>query len=185
MRRLRVAPGDIGAWTEFLEIYGPRIDVWCRRRGLQEADVQDITQNILLKLAKQFGRFEYDPSLSFRGWLNAVTNSAISDFVSARKAEVVNVEQEFLSTLEAREDLLQHLSDAFDLEILAEASSRVAQQVEARHWKVFTMSTRDQLSATEVSSITGDSVANVFKIKSRVQASIRTEIQKLEAETQG
>ncbi|MFC1759075.1 RNA polymerase sigma factor [Planctomycetota bacterium] len=186
MHRLRIAPGEVDAWTEFLGIYGPRIDAWCRRRGLQEADVQDVTQNILIKLAKQFGRFQYDPSRSFRGWLRTVTESAISDFVNSRNTgRDLHDVQEFLLTVEAREDLLLYLSDAFDLEILAEARSRVCQQVESRHWKVFTMTADDQLPAAEVSKTTGDSVANVFKIKSRVQAMIRTEINKLQAETQG
>ena len=183
MHRLRIAPDDVDAWTEFLGIYGPRIDAWCRRRGLQEADVQDVTQNILIKLAKQFGRFEYDPSRSFRGWLRTVTESAISDFVTKKKTgDHLHDVQELLLSVEAREDLLVYLSEAFDLEILAEARSRVCQQVEARHWKVFTMTADDQLSAAEVSKATGDSVANVFKIKSRVQAMIKTEIQELEAE---
>lgn len=152
---------------------------------MQEADVQDVTQNILIKLAKQFGRFEYDPKQSFRGWLRSVTESAISDFVRGRKVDDVHDVQDFLLTVEAREDLLQYLSEAFDLEILAEARTLVSQRVDARHWQVFTMTTDDQLPAAEVSKVTGDSVANVFKIKSRVQAMLRSAIQDLEKETQG
>lgn len=183
MQRLRIAPDDVDAWTDFLGTYGPRIDAWCRRRGLQETDVQDVTQEILLKLAKQFGRFEYDPKRSFRGWLRTVTENAISDFVKNQKSrDHMHDVQDFLLTIEAREDLLQHLADAFDLELLAEAKSRVSQQVEERHWKVFTMTAEEQLSAATVSEATGDSVANVFKIKSRIQSMIRSELDKLEVD---
>src|SRR5262245_5031384 len=82
--RLRRDPGDQKAWAEFVAHYGQRIYAWCRRWSLQEADAQDVTQNVLLRLAQKLKDFSYDPSRSFRAWLKTLTQRAWSDFVAAR-----------------------------------------------------------------------------------------------------
>ena len=51
--RLRQAPPDQDAWAEFVDRYGRQIHAWCRRWGLQEADAQDVTQTVLLRLASK------------------------------------------------------------------------------------------------------------------------------------
>ena len=51
--RLRCQPVDQAAWGEFVDRYGPRIYQWCRRWDLQEADAQDVTQTVLLRLASK------------------------------------------------------------------------------------------------------------------------------------
>src|SRR5439155_5794867 len=82
--RLRRDPGDQEAWGEFVEQYGPKVFAWCRRWGLQEADAQDVTQDVLLKLARKMKDFTYDPSRSFRAWLKVLTNHALTDFLQGQ-----------------------------------------------------------------------------------------------------
>ena len=74
--RLRNAPRDQAAWREFVRRYGSLIYGWCRSWSLQEADAQDVTQIVLLKLADKMQAFRYDPALSFRGWLRTVAHHA-------------------------------------------------------------------------------------------------------------
>ena len=45
--RLRRDPTNQAAWAEFVDHYGARIYGWCRKWNLQEADAQDVTQNVL------------------------------------------------------------------------------------------------------------------------------------------
>ncbi|MEL6894896.1 MAG: sigma-70 family RNA polymerase sigma factor [Planctomycetota bacterium] len=180
MRRLTGETRDDQAWTEFLAIYGPRIDRWCRKRGLQEADVQDVTQNVLAKLARRFDTFEYDPSRRFRAWLRTVTEHAIIDFVNSRPKSTPGDPMEILATVESRQDLMQSLSDAFDLELLAEARVRVREQVDRHHWEVYQLATDQQNRAATVAQQTGESVANVFKIKSRIKRMIQEQMQVLD-----
>src|SRR5262249_49557829 len=82
--RLQHDPGNQAAWNELVARYGPRVHNWCRRWGLQEADAQDVTQDVLLKLARAMRSFNYDPSRSFRAWLKTLTNHALSNFVAGR-----------------------------------------------------------------------------------------------------
>lgn len=181
MKKLRANPKDAAAWETFLHTYGPRIDAWCRRWKLQEADVQDVTQNILLKLAKQFDTFEYNQSLSFRNWIRTVTENALSDFVKAQRRNTVGVSApELLTTIEAQTDLLTRLSDSFDLELLAEARARTRESVDPKHWRVFTLMADENVSGAEAAQQEGLSVANAFAIKSRVQKMIRQQIRILD-----
>src|SRR5581483_12360673 len=82
--RLRQNHTDQEAWSEFVRRYAPRILCWCRHWNLQEADAQDVTQDVLLKLADKMRTFAYDPSLSFRAWLKTLTHHAWRDFVDSR-----------------------------------------------------------------------------------------------------
>ena len=60
--RLRRDPTDQDAWGEFVNRYGPQIYGWCRKRGLQDADAQDVAQTVLVKLAVKMRDFAYDPA---------------------------------------------------------------------------------------------------------------------------
>src|SRR5262245_7172400 len=83
--RLRQAPFDEAAWSVFVARYGPKIYGWCRRWNLPEADAEDVTQNVLVTLARKMGTFEYDPSRSFRAWLKTLTQHAWSDYLAQRE----------------------------------------------------------------------------------------------------
>jgi RNA polymerase sigma-70 factor (ECF subfamily) len=43
--------GDRQAWTDFVTLYRPVSYRFARRRGLQEADAQDLTQSVLTAVA--------------------------------------------------------------------------------------------------------------------------------------
>jgi len=97
--RIRDA-NDREAWRQFVDIYAPLIYGFCRKRGLQDADAADLTQDVFravaAKIASRPGakgkadgdegatgtvQWEYDPNRgSFRGWLYTVTRNKINDF---------------------------------------------------------------------------------------------------------
>src|SRR5271154_284950 len=81
--QLRRDPTNQEVWSAFVEHYGPKIMGWCLKWRLQEADAQDVTQNVLLKLAEKMRHFTYDPSRSFRAWLKTVAQHACSDFLES------------------------------------------------------------------------------------------------------
>src|SRR5260370_30752383 len=79
-------PADPQAWKAFVQRYTPVVAAWCRRWKLQDADIQDVTQEVLLKLAKHLGRFPYDPAKGrFRDWLLAVARNVWSDIREKRR----------------------------------------------------------------------------------------------------
>src|SRR5262245_53683044 len=96
---------DHAGWDEFVERYGRHIYRWCRQWKLQDADAEDVTQEILVKLTQKLRAFAYDPSRSFRGWLKTVAHHAWRDFADSRshaqRAAGASRVQELMLTLEA------------------------------------------------------------------------------------
>jgi RNA polymerase sigma factor (sigma-70 family) len=178
-------PGDAGSWSAFVDRYAPKIYGWCRRLGLQEADAEDVTQEVLTQLVRKLRTFAYDPQKgSFRGWLKTLTHHAWCDYLDKRRrAGVADTSPEvspILERLEGREDLATALAEVFDLELLAEAEARVQLQVSARDWKIFQVLAVEGRPGPDLAAELGMTVTAVLMAKSRVQQKLRQEVQRLE-----
>jgi RNA polymerase sigma-70 factor (ECF subfamily) len=184
LARLRQAPVDQAAWSAFVERYGRQIYRWCRQWGLQEADTQDVTQDVLLKLAAKIRTFTYDPAKSFRAWLKKLTRHAWSDFLAAQRrpgqgsgdSEVLRC----LDSVQAREDLIQQLEEAFDLELLDEAMARVQLRVEPHTWEAFRLLAFEGWSGAQAAEKLQMKVATVFVARSKVQKMLLEVLQQLD-----
>jgi RNA polymerase sigma-70 factor (ECF subfamily) len=183
--RLQQDARDEAAWGEFVRRYGAQVLRWCRKWHLQEADAQEVAQNVLLKLADKMRTFQYDPSRSFRAYLKTLTNYALCDFLESRKRPGAagaggSTALERLHTIAARDDLLDGLKAAFDQELVEEAMQRVRPRVEPHTWEAFNLTAIEGLSGAEVAHQLGLKVATVFKARSKVQRMLREEICKLD-----
>jgi RNA polymerase sigma-70 factor (ECF subfamily) len=183
LNRVR-SPLDQEAWNEFVERYGRRIYGWCRQWGLQEADAEDVTQDVLLRLARKMRGFAYDPSRSFRGWLRTLTHHAWSDFLEGRKrpgagsgdGEVARA----LEQVEARDDLTRWLDEEFTRALFEEASARVRLRVAPHTWEAFRLTAVEGKSGAEVAALLGMQVATVFVARSKVQKMLQDEARRLD-----
>ena len=182
--RLRRDPTNQSAWNEFVDHYGPKIMGWCFKWNLQEADAQDVTQNVLLKLAEKLRDFSYDPSRSFRAWLKTVAHHACSDFLQGRQKPGLGSGDSqvgsLLANATAREDLVQHLEQEFDREILEEAMLRVRLRVAPQTWQAFWLTAYEALSGAEAAARIPMQVAQVYVAKRRVQKMLQEEVARLE-----
>jgi RNA polymerase sigma factor (sigma-70 family) len=183
--RLRQDVRDEVAWGEFVRRYATTILLWCRKWNLQEADAQDVAQNVLMKLAEKMRTFHYDPSRSFRAYLKTLANYALCDFLESRKrpgaaAAGGSVALEVLHTIESREDFFQRLNAAFDQELLEEAMQRVQRRVEPHTWEAFQLTAIEGLAGAEVAQRLSLKVATVFKARSKVQQMLQKELRELD-----
>jgi RNA polymerase sigma-70 factor (ECF subfamily) len=182
---LRNDPGDQSAWSAFVDRYGPQIHAWCLRWKLQEADAQDVTQMVLVKLVRQLPDFAYDPSRSFRGWLRTLTAHSWSDFLGdqargTRGSADANI-AEMLNTVQARVDLVRRLEDAFDQELLELAKEEVSRRVEPHTWEAFRLTAIEGVAAAEVAAQLGIRVATVYRARHVVQTMLRETLAALES----
>lgn len=77
--RLRDAR-DREAWERFVDLYAPLVFGFVRKRGLQEADAADLTQDVLRQVAQSAKSLVYDPKRgSFRAWLFTVVRNRLTD----------------------------------------------------------------------------------------------------------
>src|SRR5207247_4164837 len=136
---------------DFVERYGRRVYSWCRQWGLQEADAEDVTQNVLVILAEKMREFTYDPGGSFRAWLKTVAHHAWSKYASSQQragqGSGDSAALPLLQAVQARDDLAAKLEEEFDRELLEQAMLRVAQRVESHTWQAFQLLALDGLPA--------------------------------------
>ncbi|MCI0683010.1 MAG: sigma-70 family RNA polymerase sigma factor [Gemmataceae bacterium] len=182
--RLGLNPNDPAAWHEFVERYGPRILQWCRHWKLQEADADDVTQIVLINVARQMRSFRYDPAKSFRGWLKTVAHAAWCDWLETQKrpgkgsgdTEMLKM----LGSLEARDDLAQKLEAQYDAELLQIALAQVQLRVQPHTWEAFRLMTFEGLPGAEVAARLDMKVGTVFVAKSKVQKMVQEQVRAME-----
>ncbi len=182
--RLKAVPNDPAAWAEFVEWYGRKIYVWCRAWGLQEADAEDVTQDVFLNLSVRMQDFRYDPGGSFRAWLKTLTHHAWQDYLTKQqrlgRGSGSDSVVERLATIQARDDLENRLAREFDEELLREAAARVQLRVEPRTWRAFHLLAIEGKKGSEVALSLEMKVATVFVARSKVQRMLHDEVRRLE-----
>ena len=176
---------DRNAWGRFVELYAPLVYGFARKRGLQEADASDLTQDVMRAVAASAQRLEYDPQRgSFRGWLYRVACSKFSDFLQTRnrhcqgtgETAVIAVlnEQPAPDEEQWEEEYQQHL--------FAWAADRVRSEFEETTWQAFRQTAVEGRSPKDTATALGISVGAVYIAKSRVLSRLREVIQEVLAE---
>jgi RNA polymerase sigma factor (sigma-70 family) len=180
MELLREDPKNAAAWDRFVRRYHPKIYGWCRAWGLQEADADDVAQDVLAKLTEKMAGFRYDRSRCFRAWLKTVTQRVLSDLLTSRKRAVGGQAPSLFETVEARADLERRIEEIFDRELLDLAMARVRARVAPATWDAFRLTTFEECTGAQASRLLQMPVASVFVAKHRVQKMLKEEIQRLE-----
>lgn len=184
--RLQSDPNDALAWSEFVDWYGRKLYAWCRAWGLQQADAQEVAQEVFLKLVVRMRDFRYDPSRSFRSWLKTITRHAWLDYAARQRrpggGSGTDTAVDRLSVLPAQDDLERRADAAAEEKLLEEAAARVRLRVEPRTWSAFELLATHERSGAEVAHELGMQVATVFVARSRVQRMLRDEVQRLQGD---
>jgi len=177
---------DASAWPEFVRIYGPHVIHWCRAHGLQDADAQDVSQDVLVKVWRQAASFRYDPSKTFRGYLRRVVLTSVCDWAdqAKRRPQLASGGPvgRLLDDLPAREDLVARLERAYDTELLATAMQEVEQRVEPHTWAAFQMLALEHRSGAEVADRLGMQANTAYVARKKVQRMIRDAIARLDSD---
>lgn len=181
--RLHEAPDDTAAWEEFVKMYGRPVVGWCRAHGLQAADAEDVAQDVLVRFWGQAGRFRYDPSRRFRGYLRQILVSALSEWNEQRRGggplATAEAAAAILGSIPAREDLIARIEQAYDTELLAIAMREVETRVQPHTWQAFRMLAIEGRSGSEVAALLGMEVSTAYVARSKVQRMIRAAAERL------
>lgn len=178
LRQLRENPLDGAAWDRFVDRYGSLIYRWCRHWGLQEADAEDVTQNVLVELLRQMRSFVYDPTGSFRAWLRTVAYRAWCRFLEGRK-KLGAAALQVIESAAAYEDLLHSFEREHDREALEQAMALVKLRVQPHTWEAFRLLALDGRTGQDVAAVLKMNVGAVFVARSKVQRMLRQEIDRL------
>lgn len=179
-------PRDRMAWSEFVTLYAPLIHSYGLRRGLQDFDAADLTQDVLCRVAQSVEEFQYDPARgSFRGWLFTVTLNRVRK-LAARQSRQANG----TGDSEARLFLEQQPDDReeeiwmrdYQWNLFRWAAERVRGEFREPTWQAFWQTAVLARDIDEVARELRLSSGAVYVARSRVTSRIRDEIQSVEGE---
>lgn len=178
-------PHDEQAWQDFVDQYRPRLLAWCRSKGRQDADAEDLVQDVLTKVIRLMrgGKFAYDPSRNFSGWLRRVWWTALSDAVRALPPGANGGGDSSLL-----EDLVDgrvpaELEGEFERELLHEAMARTELLVSTRDWRIFMDVAMTGRSLSEVAAEHQLTAAAAGMVKLRVQRQISQMLERLQGKS--
>jgi RNA polymerase sigma-70 factor (ECF subfamily) len=181
--------GDHDAWTQFVQLYAPLVYGFARRRGLQDADAADLTQEVMRAVHASVHRLEYDPARgSFRGWLFTIAYRKLHDFRTRQQGQVCGsgdtAVQDLLAAQPAAEEE-EHWNEQYERRLFTCAAEQVRPCFAENTWQAFWRTAVAGESGQQVAEALGMSVAAVYLAKSRVMARLREQIQQWEAEKAG
>jgi RNA polymerase sigma-70 factor, ECF subfamily len=145
---------DQSAWWSFVETYEPFLNHLVSRQGVPPAHVADVTQQVLIAIAKGVARWRDDgQEASFRRWVCHV----------ARNVVINHQEQPFDPAAEQK----------YEYELIVWAAERVRAEFAASSWQAFWDTMIQQRSVTEVAKELGISPGSIYMSRSRIIKRLR------------
>ncbi len=176
---------DDDAWLQFVEVYTPLVYGLLRRRGLQDADASDVTQEVFRSVARSVHDFRGNGRRgTFRSWLAAVTRSRLLDFVAKRKRQEQGSGDTKVTTLLSEHPSPESEEDIFEREykrrVLEWASQRIRGEFQDSTWQAFWETNMLGKPTQEVADSLGITAGAVYIARSRVLARLKKQIEKLD-----
>lgn len=167
---------DEAAWTRFFDTYAGFVFGIARRRGLAEADADEIVQQVMGELVNGTGLGTYDRSKGgFRPWLARRVTWRVDNYRRDDEARFAAEAKFAEATAEAT---AAELETAFEEEwrsaVLGEALRRLQAESNETHFAVFYASVVENLDSETVRRMHGVSADNLYQIRRRLGARMRS-----------
>jgi RNA polymerase sigma-70 factor (ECF subfamily) len=180
LREVRNAAAWNESWKTFVATYAPLVYRYARRRGLQDADAADVTQEVLTETARCLRTFEYQPERGrFRDWLGTLTRRQLTRFFAKQQRDVSRTggtaAQEMLEGLAAPQPEAEW-TDTFHTQLLRTALDRIQPHFAPPTWQAFAQVWLHQRTAAEAAADLDLPIDAIYLAKSRVLKRLREEL---------
>ena len=179
----RVRAGDQTGWRRLFEVYGPFLLGRLRRTGLNDADADDVLQEVLKSVAASIGEFRRDqPKDSFLRWLQTITTNKLRDFQRQRRRQPPAVGGS------SNHQALDEIADPFAGQdwstealakqtVLMHALQVMQTEFEERTWRAFWLTVIERKTVPEICETLGMSPGAVRQARSKVRKRLQKELQ--------
>lgn len=184
--------GDRDAWDRFVSIYCPVVYRLARARGLQDADAQDLSQTVLVAIAKSVSTWSPEPGKRFRQWLMRIAKNTTINILSRRPKDLAmggtDAEVILAQLVDCRSEEMEQLEHACELEYRRQLYRMAAQTVRLRadedSWLAFSLTTIDGLTVDEAACKLGKSTGAIYVSRGRIMRRLRDAVRKMESESE-
>jgi len=181
-------PADQVAWHEFVEIYRPIILRLARQKGMQDADADDVTQQILAAVATAVEQRGHAPKRrKFRTWLNRVAHNAILNALTRGKPDRGSGDSALQAVLNQHQSHTGPDSDLLRLEYRREvfrwAVRQVRKEFHQATWDAFWLTAVEGRAVEVVAEELAKNRGAIYTARSRVIRRIQEKVTEYEQET--
>lgn len=182
-------PEDRSAWDRFDAIYRPVVYRVARRAGWQHSDADDLTQRVMVSVAKAVPEWRKDHARGgFRSWLYQVARNALISTLRKSGREPATGGSAFLVQSKALEGPVSDVDRLIDQEhhrsLLRHAAELVRDEFKDTSWQAFWLTTLGELSVPEAAEELELSTGAVYAARSRILRRLQEVAQHYEHEEQ-
>jgi len=180
---------DVDAWDQFVNIYQPLVFRLARSKGFQDADANDIVQEVMVAVSKAIHRWDQDPSKGrFRDWLYKIARNLMINFLTRRKhlplgqggSELVRFLNESVDPKTEESESSREFDLEYRRELYLIAARQVRSDVRPATWEAFQRTSIEGESSKEASDSLGMTEGAVVVARCRVLARLRDAVQRIE-----
>ncbi|MEQ8787048.1 MAG: sigma-70 family RNA polymerase sigma factor [Pirellulaceae bacterium] len=172
---------DSESWNRLAALYTPLLRRWLRTYDVQDADADDLIQEVLAVVARDLATFDHhEHHGAFRGWLRRILVNRLREHWRRRNYQPeATGRTDFRRQLEELVDEGSGASGIWNREhdefVMKRLLEIVEPQFEPGTWRAFRRQVIDGQRADAVAEELGMSRAAVYMAKSRVLQSLRRE----------
>lgn len=176
-------PRDEEAWSEFVAIYRPVVYRLARHRGLQDADAEDLSQQVVIAVRRAIGNWDADPGKGrFRSWLGRIAQNAIINALTRRPPDAAAGGTATFDLLEEQPAADPREQDHFEREHRRSQFRWAAQRIRPEFgdgiWEAFWLTTVEGASVEEAGRVLHKTAGAIYAARSRVMRRLKAEIEK-------
>ncbi len=156
-----------------MEVYSPLIYGFCRMRELQSSDAADVTQEVLMRVAKAIRSFEYNRENGlFRDWLARIVLNETRRH-RQKKWDIATPTADLDHDSGPTES---GWNEQFQQHIFSQALERTQPHFAEETWKMFELSWLQKVPAEQVAAQLSIGVERIYVARSRVLKRLRYEV---------
>jgi RNA polymerase sigma factor (sigma-70 family) len=174
-------PDGREAWERLVVLYEPLLKQWLRSFEVQEADADDLVQDVLGVVVRELPEFRHEGQAgAFRAWLRQVLVNRLRNFWRGRQHRpVATGASSVLERLNELEDQHSQLSQTWDREHDHQVLTRLIELIRPsflpKTWEAFHRQMFGGQRADQVAEELGMPLSSVYVARSRVLAALRRE----------
>ncbi len=187
---LRVAdPANVEAWREFAAIYRPAIYRLARRRGLQDADAEDLAQRVLVAISQKIAEWRpTSPQGAFRGWVAVIARNLCLNALTRTRFDAARGGTSVVERLSHQPDrepanraqAETEFDDEYRRALFRLTADQIRDEFQEATWQAFWLTAVEGVPIAEAARRLGKSEGVIYAGRSRVMRRLRDKVREFE-----